>query len=107
VRVEPHANLTITLIRRNNFGPLRLVSSPRDPGSLLLQSLRAKKTPPVCRASDSWKPQPFPYDTPVPGVEPFTGLARVYEKTRAQHRGEPKTLPHIADGKGKLLDVFA
>jgi hypothetical protein len=117
VRVDPHANLTITLIRRNNFGVIRLGGAPRrpHPSSLMVESLRAQRTP-ACvaartcgqlRMSECWEPLPFPYDAPVPGIAPRVDLAAAYEKTRDKHRVQPNSWPEIAEGKGQLLDVFA
>jgi hypothetical protein len=125
MRIEPHRNLTVTLIRRNQFSTLRYAASvPRRPIAQVMHlAQRLKVCPPGSATAalaeglrQDQAPQAWPYDCPQP-----TGLRRLPEGQPLQSPPSAADNPHIptplpqiqslratlADAKPSRLDVLA
>lgn len=114
MRVDPHANLTITLIRRNEFGWLRFVGRPGRPGapaSQIAAAHRCRLVPRPTSAADHGcapkclQPAPFPYDTPLPvGLPDLRDEPPAPAPIKTIHRVRP--LPPITDQIGRMVDLY-
>lgn len=114
MRVDPHANLTITLIRRNEFGRLRFVGSPRGTSAVSSHVSAAHRcgiVPSPLFACENgghfrdWCPAPFPYDTRL-----SVGLPQLREESPPPYPVETiyriQPLPPISEQIGRMVDLY-
>jgi hypothetical protein len=111
VRIERPSNLTVYLIQRREYSPLRFIDAPVGESFCPTGPIAAAHqcrvapciTPPADGRCDPWTPLYFPYDTPLP-----TGLAMSCEPTperpRTVYRIHP--LPPVTEQVGRMVDIY-